>query len=109
MLPASYSNATADVSSLRGTMMASDVHMASQLLAALEGLPHIRKALERKPRYDDPLTLQIEAFEGDDEGGIGHADIRLPRRFAPIVLDHLENVLRAELERLGVKNLSAHQ
>lgn len=84
-------------------MMVTNVHTASYLLKALEGLPEIRKGLKRKPKYDDPITLQIGAYEGDEDGGTGHGDVLIPAEFASAILDHLEDYLRAKLTSLGVE------
>jgi hypothetical protein len=85
--------------------MAADLHHASAVLKALEGLSDVRRGLKQKPRYDDPVWLQIEAYEGDDDGGTGHGTSLVPNNLAPKILDAVEVVLRAELQRLGVQKI----
>lgn len=84
-------------------MKASDTKYAAGLLSALANMPKVRRGMATKPSGSDMITLQIEAYEGDDDGGTGHGSSLLPAECAMLVIKATEEIIRGELQRLGIE------
>ena len=83
-------------------MKSCDLRLVSDILRAIDDLKDVRAGLKVKPSHDDPVVLELGAYEGDHDGGTGHGSALLPLAVADRVVNAAETALRDELERLAV-------
>jgi len=79
-----------------------DIDRAKLLADAVKAIPSVRAGLKEKTQRDCPMRLEVEAYEDEGDGGVGHGSVLLPVEYANEILHLIEAKLADDLSALGV-------
>lgn len=80
-------------------MTEADARYAVELLDARRDFADVRKGLALEGGC---VVLKLTAFEGDRDGGSHHGSALVPLRLAQQIVAFAEDLIRAEMKRLGI-------
>lgn len=82
-------------------MTAEQCERAAEMIKTLRRISKLRKILASANK-DNDWRLELQAYDGDDDGGTSKGSLYLERSHAEVVLGPLEKYLTDKLAAIGV-------